>query len=105
MSERREPDPERIYLEPHPWNEYEGRQWCVDDVWPVDHGDDRPGGVEYVRADLAPTDDSERVAELVEALRRVANESVGDGASAIDELSHCVHIATEALARYEGGRT
>ena len=49
MSERTN-DPERIYLEPPPYSP-EGRQWCADDVWPLDG--DGPGGVEYVRADLA----------------------------------------------------
>lgn len=49
MSERMN-NPERIYLEPPPYSP-EGRQWCADDVWPLDG--DGPGGVEYVRADLA----------------------------------------------------
>jgi hypothetical protein len=45
--------PERIYLEPACCvSPMEGRQWCEDNVWPVDAASCEAMGIEYVRADL-----------------------------------------------------
>jgi hypothetical protein len=44
-------DHERIWLQhPNEADEYEGRRWCEDKVWPDDPEDGEP--TEYVRADL-----------------------------------------------------
>ena len=91
MSERTN-DPERIYLEPPPYSP-EGRQWCADDVWPLDG--DGPGGVEYVRADLA-------------TLRSEAQGEAGDFNPLTDplpehEAERVERVLSRAARRGEGG--
>lgn len=66
-----EENPKEIFLEPAPFAP-EGRQWCVDNVWPLNHEGD-PGGIRYIRADLVENggrmqQDCELSSEAVERL-------------------------------------
>lgn len=66
------PRPSRIYLQPDCCvSPCEGRQWCEDNVWPIDEAECDKPGIEYVRADLAMRQADPRIAELEAALRHV----------------------------------
>jgi hypothetical protein len=95
-------EPQRIWLQPRSCvDEGEGRQWCEDNVWPMDDGDAQ--GVEYVRADLTRTEPStvtdeglvERVARAVHEQRRKA----GFVQALWEYEPRTIHVLYENMAR------
>lgn len=67
---------ERIWLEPHPGVELEGRMWCQDNQW----GDD---GVEYVLASTLESlqreneESKARIEKLEQTLKSVTGNKIG----------------------------
>jgi hypothetical protein len=96
--------PERIYLEPACCvSPMEGRQWCEDNVWPVDAASCEAMGIEYVRADLTRPLTGGVTPEMVEAGLRVIHEGCEPPGDAADLIKRIYLAMSNASRGNENG--